>query len=87
MDYFCTICDFPPLLLGYRAAIGVQGELRLGSVRARVRVGLKWSYCESKGSDDEEPSARLWSSEWNLWYPRIVRLRSLGTPLGRANTW
>ncbi len=55
-----------PLLLRYRVAIGVRGELRLGSVGTNVLVGQKRSCCEREGSDDEESSARLWPSKWNL---------------------
>ncbi len=54
------------LLFGYRVAIGVRGELLLGSVGTKVLVGQEWSYCEREGSDDKESSARLWPSKWNL---------------------
>ncbi len=55
-----------PLLLRYRVAIGVRGELRLGSAGTKVLIGQERSYCERGGSDDEESSDRLRPSKWNL---------------------
>ncbi len=56
----------------HRVAIGVQEELRLGSVGTKIRVGLKRSYGERERSDDERSSAQLWPSKRNCYRTELL---------------